>query len=62
VEGYGFVVMFSDSEMELGGVGDGAMETGITVSHVESYRLSKWRGREVEFVDKGGVDKRFLST
>lgn len=51
------MVVIRNCEMKSGSVGDGAVETGIAVSHIESNRLSKGCGGEGEFADEGSVDE-----
>jgi len=57
VKGYGFVVVIGDSELKGGGVGDGTVETSVSVSHIESDRLGKRCSGEVEFTDEGSIDE-----
>ena len=51
------MVVIGDSELKGGGVGDGTVETSVSVSHIESDRLGKRCSGEVEFTDEGSIDE-----
>ena len=52
----------ANGELESGLMGDGTMETGVSISHIQLDRVGKRRGRDREFGDIGGINKRFFSS
>lgn len=56
------LVVRGNRERDRGKVGDGASETGSSISHIEANGVVERRDREAMSRDGGGIDEGLLGT